>query len=571
VPCLLNPARISLCVATMRNRCSSVIFLLALATSPHVAASARVGPAKAVLKHSEAVIKSDDAEAPCWGCSTYPEAPDYADNWLTMTELGLWESVEALQAADEQGYRGAVRKVWADGMGLGSNFGGGKLSDGRRDSGRRDSEQIAALKLNWDMAIHAIINTMQGQACLDLCAVCMPSPKEMATADSKFKTIHISRSKNWQNASIWPVTGIVDTALGAPLGAMLGLPLAVTKFFRFVPKGYQGNKTASSFAGNILGAIAGISSAGVLSGGKYLGAIQELNMAAGIWKGVGLTAATTDCKRVGFERFHGGGNLDLGSLREQPFTSKPRNPDYGLKRLRWWMEDNKDWKQDTAKTEIHAGDPDAIKHCERVRDHSFDVRHASECLTHSQLCGSGGSLILPVDSAETCKAMSDVEYLEKKAVQLGDTAQGGLFAQWRTMQEQIKKATGYDGKMAQCVSTLCEYGGFRKASLKLHPDRVKNMEISADEKLIFENTLKLHPDRVNNMEISADEQLLFENTYKLILENTFKFLVNCKTDYKGADGDELTLNSNEEREASCKFAETVEKFKQFTETVHVPS
>jgi len=484
----------------MCNRYSSVILLLALATSPHLAASARVSPAKGVLNSDEAATqgyKAYDAEAPCWGCSTYPEAPDYADNWLT--EVGLESSVAALTAAIEEGVE------------------------------LTDSEKNAALKLNWDMAVHAIINTMQGQACLDLCAVCMPSPVEMATAETaKLKTIHIQRSKNWQNASIWPVTGTVDTALGA----FFGLVIPDTHVAALIGGGFTGveagaatgefvaSKTNNSFAGNILGAIAGISS-GVVSGVATFAAIETLGLALGIWKGVGLTAAATDCKRVGFERFHGGENLDEGTMLEQPFTSKPWNPNYGLKRLRSWMKDNADWQQNTEQTEIHAGDPEAIKHCERVRDHNFDMRHASECLTHSQLCGSGGSLILPVPGDATCQAISNVKYLEEKAVQFGDDPEEGFFAQWRKMQEQIKEETGYDGKMAQCVSTLCKYDGFRKAGLKLHPDRINSMA-----------------------HISADE--------KLILENTFKFLVSCKTDYKGADGDELTMNSAEERELICK-------------------
>merc|ERR1719440_2337009 len=102
------------------------------------------------------------------------------------------------------------------------------------------------------------------------------------------------------------------------------------------------------------------------------------------------------------------------------------------------MVDNADWKQNIAKTEILPGDEDAIHHCERVRDHSFDMRHASECLKHSQLCGPKGGFLLPaVGGPQMCKALSDVNYLETKAIELGDDPENGMFAQWRKMQQQI--------------------------------------------------------------------------------------------------------------------------------------
>jgi len=232
-----------------------------------------------------------------------------------------------------------------------------------------------------------------------------------------------------------------------------------------------------------------------------------------------LTAMATDCKRVGFERSTGGKAKDEGSFRDQPFTSIPMNSKYGLKRLRQWMKDNSDWQSDTRRAEILPTDSKSIEHCERLRDHSFDMRHASECIRHSQLCGPGGGLVLPVASADMCRSISNVSWLEQTAVSLGDDPETGLFATWRKMQQEIGETTGFDGKKLQCLRTLCEYGGLRAGALKLHPDRVNLMDISDDE--------------------------------KAKLSNTFSFLTACKSDYTGLDGEELTLNKKEEREAIC--------------------
>lgn len=469
-----------------------MIFLLVLVTSAPMAASSRA-------KSTKHKLAGNETERPCVGCNKYPEAPNYPDDWLT--EVGLVQSIQQLQEIEQDE--------------------GGALTD---------EEKEEALKLKFEMAAHAVFNSMQGQVCMDMCAVCMPNMADMTSEKTaQLQSIHISRSKNWQNTSIMPVLGTVDTALGAVVGTLSGIPVGLASFF--VGGGVTGavagtatgefvaNKTGSSFAGNILGAIAGIGT-GAVSGATYLATSEILGLTAGMWKGAGLTAATTDCKRVGFERFHGGENRDEGPEKDQPFTSIPWDSHYGLKRLRQWMKDNEGWEQNTALHEIFPGDDTSIRHCERVREHSFDMRHASECVKHSQICGPSGGFILPVPGKDMCKQVSDINYLEEKAIELGDDPETGMFAQWRKMQQEISEKTGFDGKKAQCINTLCKYGGYRKASMKLHPDRLVRMNIPAEE--------------------------------KLLLKNTFVFLNSCKTEYTGADGEELTLNSSEERDSVCK-------------------
>lgn len=488
----------------MRGR-SSVVTLLVLAA---LSDSARVRAGRLQLETDDADGKLEvetndgdaDIEAPCFGCNKYPEAADYPDNWLT--EVGAQKTMEMLN----------------------------EMKEAKADEELTDEEKLTAFRLNWDMAAHAVFNMVQGQGCMDLCAICLPSQMDMASKHPKLQTIHVSRAKNWQNATLWPLTGTVDVGVGAVVGAVSGIPAALASFF--VGGGFTGiaagsglatvvaNKTGSSFAGNLLGAVAGITT-GVLTGVTYFAAIEILGLALGVWKGVGLTAAMTNCKRVGFERFQDGEHKDMGSDRkEKPFTSVPFNSTYGLKRLRQWMKDNEDWRQNTARYEIGEGDEKSLEHCERVREHNFDMRHATECLKHTQLCGPQGSLIMPVTSPGSCQKVSSIEWLEEKAVQFGDDPEKGIFAQWRKMQKEIQEKTGFDGKQVQCVVTLCKYGGYKKASMKLHPDRLVRANISDEE--------------------------------RLLLQNTFTFLGNCKTEYKGMDGGELKLDSAEERDVVCE-------------------
>jgi len=271
--------------------------------------------------------------------------------------------------------------------------------------------------------------------------------------------------------------------------------------------GAVGGGSLGSAAGNLLGAIAGITS-GLVSG-TALGATTELiGVLLGMIKGVGLVGAVQDCKRVGFERNVNGKEMD----EDPPFASKAFNSNYGLKRLRRWsqMENNSARQQNSTLRETKPGDEPALGHCERVREHNFDIRHLAECMKHSQLC-DGPALLWPATSAQQCKAFSDVSGLESMAVSLGDDPEEGLFALWRKLQEKIREETGYDGKRAQCVAELCKFGGLRQASFDLNPDR--------------------------STELSEEE--------RLELSNLLKFMGECKTEYG------LELNGASERAAEC--------------------
>eukprot|EP00440_Ansanella_granifera_P011023 gb/GFBE01011956.1/.p1 GENE.gb/GFBE01011956.1/~~gb/GFBE01011956.1/.p1 ORF type:complete len:470 (+),score=114.47 gb/GFBE01011956.1/:1-1410(+) len=437
----------------------------------------------------------------CIGCTHYPEAPDYEDDWRT-TE-GLEAGLKKLARVEEK-------------------------AKAKGEAGQRQQLQLEALVLGWQLRVHQIFSAMQGHSCMDVCAVCVPSMQDMADSEGlKLNTVHITRAKNAQDASlVYPFVGAVDATLGTVAGAAAGIPASLLGFFGVgtLAGVGLGNLTTNSLGGgvfgNILGAVAGTAT-GAVSGAASLAAIELFATGAGAYKGVGLTGMTADCKRVGFERNSGGSTKDKAPYSDQPFTSKTLDPHYGLKRLRQWMKDNEDWQQNSARQEIHPTDEPAIEHCERVREHGFDMRHATECVKHSQLCGPQGGFVLPVPSGSMCKAISNSSWLEEMAVMLDPQDSSGLFQQWRKMQEEIRESTGFDGKRAQCVRTLCEYGGFRRASRKLHPDKLAYAAISEEE--------------------------------KRRLSNLFVFLSSCKAEYTGLDGSELTMNSAADREAICKL------------------
>jgi len=77
--------------------------------------------------------------------------------------------------------------------------------------------------------------------------------------------------------------------------------------------------------------------------------------------------------------------------------------DDGLEKLRSWNAENPGL----------AGDAHAMRHCERLRDHVFDMRHAMDCVKHSKICGGPG-VVLPAYSADTCRKMSSKEDLKVK-------------------------------------------------------------------------------------------------------------------------------------------------------------
>lgn len=72
----------------------------------------------------------------------------------------------------------------------------------------------------------------------------------------------------------------------------------------------------------------------------------------------------------------------------------------------------------------------------------------------------------------------------------------------------------------KCLALLCKWGGFKKASKQLHPDRFP-----------FINGLT---------ESEKDSRT-----------EVFKILVNCKDEFTDSDGNELTLNSKKDRDEIC--------------------
>jgi len=111
----------------------------------------------------------------------------------------------------------------------------------------------------------------------------------------------------------------------------------------------------------------------------------------------------TKCARVGFDR-----NTKGQAIASQHFHFSVGKDD-GLEKLRSWNAENPGL----------AGDAHAMRHCERLRDHMFDMRHAMDCVKHSKICGGPG-VVLPFYKAGMCKEMSSKEnlkqYLEKKGI-----------------------------------------------------------------------------------------------------------------------------------------------------------
>lgn len=287
------------------------------------------------------------------------------------------------------------------------------------------------------------------------------------------------------------------------------------------------HKRAGSFAGTVLGLLSGAASGigvGALSfataeiAGFLYGASHGVGMIPGVDES--LTAQHTECSRVGFKKY-----VDGEKVRppKNTYGTDFGKPMYGLKKLRAWMARNAGWKDSQVLDEIRPGDEDAVQHCERVREHTFDLRHATACVSHSELCG-GPAFVMPATLAKLaggCPTLSSLDQLEKMAVAFGDDPKTGMFAQWRKMQEKIREENGFDGERAQCIRTLCEYGGWKKASLKLHPDKLVNKP--------------------------EDERTM--------LSNIFKFLSKCKTDQLDDEGKALTLDKAEDRETHCSEAE----------------
>mmetsp|Transcript_95412 Transcript_95412/g.169387 ORF Transcript_95412/g.169387 Transcript_95412/m.169387 type:complete len:443 (+) Transcript_95412:36-1364(+) len=376
----------------------------------------------------------------CIGCKNYPRAPNYTS---TPSEENA------------------------------------KLQELAKDGGTQPiSGEIArAVQDQWNAIVDILLSVQQGQACMDMCAVCVPKMKDALDQGSPtLKTIAVTRSKDWQDLAIWPFLGAVDATLGAVSGAINGLGVSLSAFFLgggavgtaagavvgMKTAGAAGGGVLGGAAGNLLGSLAGLST-GAVSGSVLLATTELVTTVLGAYKGVGIIGATTDCRQVGFKR-----SVD-GEMEESlPFQSEPLNPNYGLRKLRKWTELGNGEMTSLDQNE------EALKHCEHVRDHNFDLRHLADCVRHSELC-DGPALVMPVVSEAQCRDMSNATFLQQLAVAAGD-AKKELFAQWRRFQDMVKNATGIDGERMQCVADLCSQGGLSKALQSLHDGELTEAE-----------------------------------------------------------------------------------------------
>mmetsp|Transcript_72002 Transcript_72002/g.114150 ORF Transcript_72002/g.114150 Transcript_72002/m.114150 type:complete len:452 (-) Transcript_72002:51-1406(-) len=368
----------------------------------------------------------------------------------------------------------------------------GMLEENTKMQNKKHEEPTPeSVKESLEFNVHMIFKALQGQPCMDLCAVCMPTMEDMQSGGLQLHTIELQRSKSARDQIKSLFTGVVNTTLGAVVGAVagvlpaLGLGIAGGVVQGKSIGGWATNSTGTTNTGPgmILGLLAGISS-GVVLGLLDIVLIEALAVLVGGWKGVGITPALTKCGRLGFVS-----NKDGEVEKEQPFNNVLGDSNYGLKKLRQWMEANKDWRSAQLLEEILPYDSNAIDHCEKLRHHDFDMRHATQCIRHSKLCGDQGGFVLPIPSSNMCRQISDFKYLEDAAVKLGDDPKEGFFAGWRKMQEEIKKQTGQDGEHDQCIRLLCEFNGYKKASLKFHHDKVDAMDIAEKEKQKLKNTM----------------------------------------------------------------------------------
>mmetsp|Transcript_46697 Transcript_46697/g.117538 ORF Transcript_46697/g.117538 Transcript_46697/m.117538 type:complete len:471 (-) Transcript_46697:134-1546(-) len=403
------------------------------------------------------------AEQSCIGCGKYPEAPDYSDG--LDDEDDFLASLEQL----EEELHDTIKD----------------LDPEKPEAPVTIAGKLGPIQKVWNYLMDAIFRALQGQTCMSLCALCVPKLEELAQQMSKdavaLKSVFIERNKNWQALSVFPVLGPVDSVLGGVFSILHGLPLAILSFFAGGTVVGAGTGVAvsgatsdsiGSMAGNLLGLLAGIST-GVVSAGVLFSGVEIVHLLKGFYKGLNIVAKLTDCKRVGFET-----NVNGQGLEEQPWETDFGSSDYGMKKLRRW----------TNESSAEDGDFEAMKHCERIREHSFDMRHATECVKHSQICGGPG-LLMPAMSEKHCRSISEAPLLERMAVQWGEGAERRktAFSAWRLVQEVVKSKTKWDGKKEQCRSMLCEFGGLAAAEEKFSPDAVKQMDIPETEKVQYKN------------------------------------------------------------------------------------
>lgn len=443
----------------------------------------------------------NESSESCLDCFLYKSAPHYEENWLHKS--GVEQTKARLDENDLDVEDWRTAKDWRSAKDWRTT------KDWRTAKDRRtDVERLEDFKVRWSMTTHSIMETLQGQACMDMCAVCAIQPVEQEEKGvPSLKTVHIERNKNELDLGLWFGLGPVDSALGIAVNTIIGLPITLASFFvggsvtGTVVGGLAGSSATASLsgigvlgsaAGNLLGALAGLAS-GAVSGAVYGSLVEIVAIAIGLYKGVDITASLTHCSRVGFERFASGDSLDIGTDRkEQPLRNVAFGP-YGLKRLREMIPEEA----------TSDADAEALSHCERIRGHNFDMRHADECLRHSQLCGPQGGLMVPATSPDTCKWISSFDNLYKDAISFVNLTSQSLFSEWTNYEKLVEKLTNKDIKKEMCTSILCELGGLDKAKLDAVADRLPKTEgAESQQKLLL-----------------------------LVVRNMKKFLEGCEVDY----------------------------------------
>lgn len=421
----------------------------------------------------QAEEKASEGNELCLDCDKFPKAEDYEDDW---------RKPGSLQRAFES-YN--------------------KISNSSVDA---DPQQVVEML---QLAAQAIFDLVQGQGCLSACAICSPSSQSMTAHDFKFKSVFIHRTKGILDKFLWAPALPLDAAAGGVVGLLAPLLPGVIVatgaglIGGAAAGGFVGNQTSkvpvpfSSLAGLILGLAAGIST-GALASVSVVALVELVGLFIGMWKGVGLTSLITDCDRVGFVDSAGGVKAPNQTFATDFLST------YGLEKLRHW-NDRAELPNDI--------DQLATKHCEHLRKHNFDMRHLSQCVTHSQLCGEAGAMMTLPLPQDVCRSLSSPDILEQIAQKAGDDPETGFFAKWREMQGALGQSR------SKCIELLCKHGGFRKASVNFHPDKMVNSALSEAER----------------------NELI----------DTMKVLSDCKGNFQDDDGNELTLSSAASRKAHC--------------------
>ena len=219
-----------------------------------------------------------------------------------------------------------------------------------------------------------------------------------------------------------------------------------------------------------------------------------------------LYGPTGQCGRVGFEAFVHGMYEPGESFHTEPQAFSTGK--YGLEELRHSTDDKEKWY---------------LQHCEWLRRKPFDVRHVVECMKLYWMCDSNGEAVgIPIPAGnnpqEYCREASKT--VPKPPIET-ETSTAKLFKKAAKEEKRENRlAASKSAQKQKCLALLCKWGGFKKASKQLHPDR--------------------YPFIHGLTESEKKSRTRF-----------FKILVNCKDEFTGSDGKELTLNSADDRDEIC--------------------